>query len=345
MIIFSNHEVGVILSLENSVAAAIVLGSDFKLIPGDFVFRTQKLMGIFVSGSLLGSVVNPLGRSLTANKVESNDKFFGFGKYINFRDIFSIFFIDFTELKNLSLYDSDELNFQLVEEEDNSLLNEKHILGFMGDYSKFLVSKKTSSIFMDVKDFFEVDDIHFVKSEIRSRKLFNFIFEIKTNSPMFNRFTNMKSWYLKYRQDNNLWFLNKDLNNLISFLDSGGVEVNSDVSESDDELNNDVSESDDELNNNVSENVDKINSNVIENDDKIKINDFENVDKINNNVIENVDKIKINISENVDKINNDVNESDDELNNDVNESDDEFNNNVRECDAYFFDQHSDILSY
>jgi len=191
MIIFSNHEVGVILSLENSIAAAIVLGSDFKLIPGDFVFRTQKLMGIFVSGSLLGSIVNPLGRSLSNSKVESNDKFFGFGKYINFRDIYSIFFIDFSTLKQLSFYDSDELNFQIVE--DNSLLNEKHILGFMGDYSKFLVSKKTSSIFMDVKNFFEFDDIHFVKSEIRSRKLFNFIFEIKTNSPMFNRFNNIKS--------------------------------------------------------------------------------------------------------------------------------------------------------
>ncbi len=49
MIIFSNFEVGVILSLENTIAAAIVLGSDIRLTPGDFVFRTQKLMGIYVS--------------------------------------------------------------------------------------------------------------------------------------------------------------------------------------------------------------------------------------------------------------------------------------------------------
>jgi len=187
MIIFSNHEVGVILSLENSIAAAIVLGSDAKLIPGDFVFRTQKLMGIFVSGALLGSIVNPLGRSLSKNKVERHHKFFGPGKYINFRDLFSIFFVDFTFLKNISAYDVD---FKLV---NNTLLSEKHVLGFMADYSKFLISKKTFSIFMDVKDFFKADDIDFVKSEIRSKKLFNFIFEVKTNSPVFNRFKNMKS--------------------------------------------------------------------------------------------------------------------------------------------------------
>lgn len=119
-------------------------------------------MGIFVSGALLGSIVNPLGRSLSKNKVERS-KNFGSGKYVNFRDLFSVFFVDFTFLKNISAFDVD---FQLV---DNTLLSEKHILGFMADYSKFLVSKKTFSIFMDVKDFFKADDIDFVKSEIRSR--------------------------------------------------------------------------------------------------------------------------------------------------------------------------------
>jgi hypothetical protein len=188
MIFFSNHEVGVILSLENLVAAAIVLGSDYKLIPGDFVFRTQKLMGIFVSGALLGSVVNPLGKSLSKNKVEHSGKFYGAGKYINFRDLFSIFFIDFTFLKNISAYD-----VELKRVNNYSLLNQKHILGFMADYSKFLVSKKTFSIFMDVKDFFKGDATDFIKSEIRSRKLFKFIFEVKTNSPIFNRFKNIKS--------------------------------------------------------------------------------------------------------------------------------------------------------
>jgi F0F1-type ATP synthase alpha subunit len=97
MILFSNHEVGVILSLENTIAAAIVLGSDIKLIPGDFVFRTQKLMGIFVSGALLGSIVNPLGRSLSKSKVD-NYRFLA-GKYINFKDLFSIFFVILMFLK------------------------------------------------------------------------------------------------------------------------------------------------------------------------------------------------------------------------------------------------------
>jgi hypothetical protein len=54
-------------------------------------------MGIFVSGALLGSIVNPLGRSLSKNKIESN-RFFP-GKYINFKDLFSIFFIILIFLK------------------------------------------------------------------------------------------------------------------------------------------------------------------------------------------------------------------------------------------------------
>ena len=47
MIIFSNHEVGVILSLENSIAAAIVLGSDTKLIP-EILFLEHKNLWVFL---------------------------------------------------------------------------------------------------------------------------------------------------------------------------------------------------------------------------------------------------------------------------------------------------------
>ena len=43
MIIFSNREFGVVLSLEKSSVSAIVLGSDKKIIPGDLVFRSSKL--------------------------------------------------------------------------------------------------------------------------------------------------------------------------------------------------------------------------------------------------------------------------------------------------------------
>jgi hypothetical protein len=54
-------------------------------------------MGIFVSGALLGSIVNPLGRSLSKSKVD-NYRFLA-GKYINFKDLFSIFFIILIFLK------------------------------------------------------------------------------------------------------------------------------------------------------------------------------------------------------------------------------------------------------
>jgi hypothetical protein len=87
------------------------LGSDAKLIPGDFVFRTQKLMGIYVSGALLGSIVSPLGRSLSTNKIIKDN--LGLGKYINFRDLFSIFFVDFSIFKNIASYD---LDFELKDE-------------------------------------------------------------------------------------------------------------------------------------------------------------------------------------------------------------------------------------
>ena len=70
MIIFSNREIGVILSLENASVSAIVLGSDNNIIPGEFVFRTKKLMGVYASGALLGTVINPLGKNLSNNKID-----------------------------------------------------------------------------------------------------------------------------------------------------------------------------------------------------------------------------------------------------------------------------------
>jgi hypothetical protein len=71
-------------------------------------------MGIYVSGALLGSIVSPLGRSLSTNKIIKDN--LGLGKYINFRDLFSIFFIDFSIFKNIASYD---LNFEL---KDGSLV-------------------------------------------------------------------------------------------------------------------------------------------------------------------------------------------------------------------------------
>lgn len=43
MIIFSNRELGVVLSLERNSISAIILGSEKKIIPGDLVFRSTKL--------------------------------------------------------------------------------------------------------------------------------------------------------------------------------------------------------------------------------------------------------------------------------------------------------------
>jgi len=91
MIIFSNRAIGVVLSLENHSISAIILGSDTKILPGDFVFRTAKLMGISVSGALLGSVVNPLGQNLSNKKIINNKK--KGGKYRMFKNLFSIFFL------------------------------------------------------------------------------------------------------------------------------------------------------------------------------------------------------------------------------------------------------------
>jgi len=69
MIIFSNYTTGVILSLEKNSVSAIILGLDNIILPGDFVFRSGKLMSIQASGKLLGSIVNPLGKNLSNNKV------------------------------------------------------------------------------------------------------------------------------------------------------------------------------------------------------------------------------------------------------------------------------------
>lgn len=43
----------------------------------------------------------------------------------------------------------------------------------------------------------------------------------------------MKSWYLKYRQENNAWFLKANLSNLISFLSTVGEDFNKNVREHD----------------------------------------------------------------------------------------------------------------
>lgn len=48
-------------------------------------------MGVFASGALLGTIVNPLGKNLSKNSKNFNNTS---SKYINFKDLFSIFFVD-----------------------------------------------------------------------------------------------------------------------------------------------------------------------------------------------------------------------------------------------------------
>ena len=141
MIIFSSREIGVVLSLESASISAIILGSDIKILPGDFVFRTAKLMGVHASGALLGAVVNPLGQSLSSKKFVMKNQS---GKYINFKDLFSIFFLDNIAFKELLIHDSLIGNYSLVE---GSLIKEQYMGGFMADYAKFLNIRKTFSVF------------------------------------------------------------------------------------------------------------------------------------------------------------------------------------------------------
>lgn len=231
MILFSNYEVGVILSLQNGIASAIVLGSDLKIIPGDFVFRTLKLMGIYVSGVLLGSIVNPLGKNLSKNinDIKALSKYASMSKkYINFRDVFSIFFIDFSIFKEISSYDVD---FTLVED---SFIKEKHYLSFMGDYCKFLISKKTFESFKDIKDFFDFDHFQFVKTEIKYRNLINFVFELKTNSPMYTRTKNLRTWFLKNKIENDdIYILKPDYEEIVKLYNHVDTEFNDNIKEYD----------------------------------------------------------------------------------------------------------------
>jgi hypothetical protein len=182
MIIFSNREIGVVLSLESLSISAIILGSDTKILPGDFVFRTAKLMGVYASGALLGSVVNPLGKRLSKNKVNTL-KTFG-NKYITFKDLFSIFFIDNNSFKQLLITEINNGNFELV---NNSFIKESYMVGFMADYAKLLNVKKALSIFKNVKEFFKLADISLVKTVYNSQKLLSLILDSKVDSANYNK--------------------------------------------------------------------------------------------------------------------------------------------------------------
>jgi len=177
MLLFSNRGIGVVLSLEKMTISAIVLGSDTQIFPGDFVFRTAKLMGVYVSSALLGSIVSPLGRRLTKKKNTSdndhNSKYLS-GKYVEFKDLFSIFYLDPSSFKDLMLRDGDIGHFTLS---SKSLIKNRYMLGFASDYAKLLLIRKTFSQFIDVKEVFKSSDISFVKTSYRNNKLLSMIFD------------------------------------------------------------------------------------------------------------------------------------------------------------------------
>ena len=212
MIIFANREIGVILSLESSRVSAIVLGSDNNINPGEFVFRTKKLMGVYASGALLGTVINPLGKNLSNNKPLNNNNHFNFypGKYIQFKDVFSIYFIDFCSFQT---YLCTESQLSLIE---HSLVGEKFFSSFMGDYAKFLNIKKTFSNFTDIKAFFNLSDTTLIKTAYRTKKLLHSVFYTKINNLFFNQSLTLKSFFINFRKSENIFYCNSKIFNFIS---------------------------------------------------------------------------------------------------------------------------------
>jgi F-type H+-transporting ATPase subunit alpha len=66
MIIFSNKVSGLVLNLELHKISAVVLGKDTGILPGDIVSRSFRLINIGVGDSILGKVVDPLGKVLSS---------------------------------------------------------------------------------------------------------------------------------------------------------------------------------------------------------------------------------------------------------------------------------------
>jgi F-type H+-transporting ATPase subunit alpha len=58
------QEEGLVLNLEKNKISAVVLSSDEKIKPGQFVIRTFQLMSVPTGSALLGRVVNPLGQEV-----------------------------------------------------------------------------------------------------------------------------------------------------------------------------------------------------------------------------------------------------------------------------------------
>jgi proton translocating ATP synthase F1 alpha subunit len=202
MIIFSNREIGVILSLERLFVSAIILGSDNKIIPGDLVFRSGKLMGVIATGALLGTVINPLGKSLS--KIKKEDNFSrGVDKYINFKDLYSIFSIDTKSFKQLLIVDK---NLRKKDFFRNSFVKFRYSVALAADFANILSIRKTFRNFLVIKSSHALGAIDFAKTLYRSKKLIDFFLYDRINSVNFTKSSIVRSVQLK---------LNKRVNYII----------------------------------------------------------------------------------------------------------------------------------
>jgi F-type H+/Na+-transporting ATPase subunit alpha len=73
LLLFSNGEYGMALNLEETYVSVVMLGSDEGICEGDIVKRTNKIVSVPVSDSLIGRVVNALGQPIDGKgPIESN---------------------------------------------------------------------------------------------------------------------------------------------------------------------------------------------------------------------------------------------------------------------------------
>ncbi len=75
LLLFSNGEYGMALNLEETYVSVVMLGSDEGICEGDIVKRTNKIVSVPVSDSLIGRVVNALGQPIDGKGPIESSKF------------------------------------------------------------------------------------------------------------------------------------------------------------------------------------------------------------------------------------------------------------------------------
>ena len=75
MLEFPHGVFGIALNLEEESVGAVLLGESFKIMEGDLVKRTHRIMEVPAGPALIGRVVNPLGQPLDGKGPIKTDKF------------------------------------------------------------------------------------------------------------------------------------------------------------------------------------------------------------------------------------------------------------------------------